>query len=224
MLVKTPSYSAITDVAYRSAVVKLGPDGKAIATIRSVFSGARFDDENVGHYITESPDKQKQWLQKTLQIASFDVTSYKFKNGNGHSGSAAAVVEATVSIPMLGTANGKRMFLAPNLLNRITSVPEKVVGRKTNVRVPFPSTDIDSIAYDLPENLYPEFLPDPVKIESRFGSYESKFAIDQGKLVYTRRLTRKRGEHPPETYQEFIDFYKSINKADNVKIVFLSKT
>ena len=33
-----------------------------------------------------------------------------------------------------------------------------------------------------------------------------------------------KGEFPPESYNELIDFYKNINKADNTKIVFLNKT
>ena len=33
-----------------------------------------------------------------------------------------------------------------------------------------------------------------------------------------------KGEFPPESYNELIEFYKSINKADNIKLVFLNKT
>jgi hypothetical protein len=33
-----------------------------------------------------------------------------------------------------------------------------------------------------------------------------------------------KGTYPPESYQELIDFYKNMNKADNVKMVFVSKT
>lgn len=34
----------------------------------------------------------------------------------------------------------------------------------------------------------------------------------------------KKGEYPPESYIELIDFYKSMNKADNTKVVFVTKT
>jgi len=34
----------------------------------------------------------------------------------------------------------------------------------------------------------------------------------------------KKGEFPPESYQEFIEFFKGITKADNIKLVFMSKT
>jgi hypothetical protein len=67
-------------------------------------------------------------------------------------------------------------------------------------------------------------LPEPIKIESRFGSYEAAFRLDQGKVVYTRKFVRKRGEFPAETYPELIDFYKNVAKADNTKLIFLNKT
>jgi hypothetical protein len=87
-----------------------------------------------------------------------------------------------------------------------------------------PYTDVDTIRYHLPEGIYPEFLPEPVKIKSRFGEYEAKFIMEQDKLIYIRKVKTTEGEYPPDTYQELIDFHRGMNKADNIKIVFLNKT
>jgi hypothetical protein len=43
-------------------------------------------------------------------------------------------------------------------------------------------------------------------------------------MLYIRRILRNKGEYPAATYQELTDFYKSINKAEHVKMVFLNKT
>ena len=72
--------------------------------------------------------------------------------------------------------------------------------------------------------LFPEFIPEKVTIKSRFGEYESSFKVDQGSLIYIRRIKINKGEFPAESYNELIDFYKSINKADNIKMVFMNKT
>jgi hypothetical protein len=37
-------------------------------------------------------------------------------------------------------------------------------------------------------------------------------------------MTRRDGEFPPEAYEELIEFYRSVSKADNTKLVFLNKT
>ena len=84
--------------------------------------------------------------------------------------------------------------------------------------------DIDTIRFHIPEDIYPEFLPPDMKYESRFGSYEAGFKLDAGSLIYIRKFSRKDGKFPAESYQELIEFYKNVNKADNAKLVFLNKT
>ena len=109
-------------------------------------------------------------------------------------------------------------------MNRNTSIPEKIVERKTEVVRNFNYLDLDTIKFSLPENLYPEFLPEPIKIISKFGEYEASFKFDAGKVVYIRRMKVWKGRFPKETYSELVDFYKNVSKADNIKLVFLNKT
>ena len=116
------------------------------------------------------------------------------------------------------------MFLTPNLMNRSTTAPEKVEQRKTRVVMGAPYTDIDTIHYHLPDGIYPEFVPEPVVIKSRFGEYEVKYQLDEKGLTYIRRMRMNRGEYPAASYQELIDFYKGVNRSDNTKLVFVNKT
>lgn len=109
-------------------------------------------------------------------------------------------------------------------MNRSTLIPEKNESRKNKIVLKMAYTDLDTIHYHLPEGIYPEYLPEPVVIQSPFGQYECKYAIDQNGVVYTRKVVRNKGEFPPEMYNALTDFYKSINKADNTKLVFLNKT
>jgi hypothetical protein len=85
-------------------------------------------------------------------------------------------------------------------------------------------TDLDTVSYHLPKGIYPEFLPDDVKINNRFGEYEASFKVDEGNLVYIRKAKMNKGEFPAKSYQELMDFYRSMSKADNTKLVLMSKT
>lgn len=116
------------------------------------------------------------------------------------------------------------MFLVPNLMNRSTFIPEKIEGRKTDFIEDFPKIDIDTIEYHVPENMYPEFLPEPLKIKSQFGEYESSFRLDQGSVIYVRKMKILKGTFPASVYPDYIEFYKKINRADNTKIILLTKT
>jgi hypothetical protein len=122
------------------------------------------------------------------------------------------------------TVSGKRIFLTPNLMNRNNSVPEKVEDRQTEIVSKFAYVDFDTIHYELPEGIYPEFMPEDVALTSRFGEYEASYQVDAGKLIYTRRLKMYKGKFPASSYQELVDFYRRVSKADNLKMDFMRKT
>jgi hypothetical protein len=148
--------------------------------------------------------------------------SYSFKDLFEEQG--VAKVDFKLSLPNAATVNGKRIFLTPNLMNRSSYVPEKLEKRRTPITLDLPYIDIDSIVYVIPEGIYPEYLPPPVKLSSRFGEYECSFTHTEGKLMYHRKFSVPEGKFPPETYNELTEFMKAVQKADNTKIVFLNKT
>ena len=136
-----------------------------------------------------------------------------------------ATVNLDLSLKKYATVNGKRIFLAANLMNKNSFVPEKLEKRTTNVVSEIAFVDIDSVHYTLPEGVYPEYLPSNVKLTSRFGEYEATYKMeDDGTLTYVRKFSVSRGEYPPDAYNELVDFYKGVSKADNTKVVFLNKT
>jgi hypothetical protein len=85
-------------------------------------------------------------------------------------------------------------------------------------------TDIDTVEYTLSESLYPEFVPEAIKHQSRFGEYEASAKLSAGKVIYMRKLVIRAGEYPSQSYSELVEFYKNINRSDNMKLVFLNKT
>lgn len=221
-LVRTPSYDKEKDVQKTKAIVALDNTGKGNAEIKILFEGMLFDRNYVGHYTALGSDKQKEWIQENIAISSFDISTFKMNTVSR--AQPAAQVDLKLYLPNCATVQGKRLFLSPNLANRIKALPAKIEERKTNIVFKFPYTEMDSIYYTVPEEFYPEFIPQPVKISSRFGEYESTVAFAEGKLLYVRRMIKNSGKFPKETYPELVDFYKAINKADLTKVVFLNKT
>jgi hypothetical protein len=221
-VVKTPSYSKTKNVQARKAQIVVNTSGKANASIHTVYNGILYDRFSVGRYSVLGGDRQKEWIEENVQISSFDIISYSFKN---HTEQEPTVeVDLKLHLPNCATVQGKRLFLLPNIMNRVTWIPEKTQNRKTDIVFKYPSTEVDSIEFTIPEEFYPEYLPPPVKISSRFGDYEASFTTDQGKIIYLRKFSQINGTFPKESYSEFVDFYKAINKADLTKVVFLNRT
>lgn len=221
-IVTTPTYDETTNVQSRSARVSLTPDGNATAQVATTYSGLQYENDGLDNTLTGLYDKQKEWVQDNTDIPSFNIKSFNMENHKEKIPSAVVNLELTLN--RLASVSGKRLFLTPNLMNRSTFIPEKIEQRKTSIHRKMGYTDLDTIRYEVPDNLYPEFLPTSINIESPFGTYDATFTVDKDGLLYVRKVVMKQGEFPADSYGQLIEFYKSINKADNTKIVFLTKT
>jgi Domain of Unknown Function with PDB structure (DUF3857)/Transglutaminase-like superfamily len=221
-IVKTTSYPDVLNVQSRSADVVVNSTGDATAKVKTQYSGLQYENDNLDGILNNQYDLQKKWVMNTTEIPSFDVKSFKFENRKDKIPSATVTLD--LSLRKFASVSGKRLMLTPNLMNRSTFIPEKVENRKTDIVETFGYVDYDTIRYHIPDEIYPEVLPQPVKISSRFGEYESSYTLDQGLVVYTRKIKINKGKFPPSAYQEFTDFYKSVSRADNTKLVFLNKT
>ncbi len=222
VLVKTPSHPAERNIQSREAEVYLDASGNAKANVKTKYQGLQYENDGLDFVVNKRYDDQKKWLQNTTQIPSFDIEKFSMKNSKDKIPSAE--VEVQLILNRLATVSGKRIFLTPNLMNRSTYIPEKLEKRSSTIVLRMPYVDDDRISYHLPEEIYPEFIPEPVILKSRFGEYESSFKVDQGSLIYSRKIRMNKGEFPADSYNELIEFYKNINKADHIKMVFMNKT
>ncbi|MDQ2658034.1 MAG: hypothetical protein M3Y60_11500, partial [Bacteroidota bacterium] len=221
-IVKTLRYPAEMNVQATAADVQVSATGQASASVRRTYSGLQYENGDLHHYVNSQYDEQKKWIQHYLDIPSFDVTSFSIRNVKDKVPSA--IVTADLRMDRFATVSGKRIFFMPNLMNRSSTIPEKFENRKLPIIKRTAYIDVDTIRFGLPEEIYPEFLPEEVNIESRFGEYHASFKVEQGNLVYIRKVKMNKGEFPPASYQELIDFYRGMNKADNIKMVFMTKT
>jgi transglutaminase-like putative cysteine protease len=221
-LVNTPHYSADQNVQSRTITVSLDVSGDAKANTRTFYKALQYENEGLSDVVNMGNDKQKEWLQGTTGIPNFDLVSFAMTNIKSRMPSA--VVKTELNIRKLATVSGKRLFIIPNLMNRSSAIPPKVDNRRTDVVVREGYVDLDTVQFNLPDGIYPEFTPETIKHTSRFGEYEAQFKIEQNKLTYIRRMKMKDGVYPKESYNELIEFKKNVNKADNIKVVFVNKT
>jgi transglutaminase-like putative cysteine protease len=221
-LVKTPTYAPEQNRQTRTLKATIDATGAAKVLGRTTYTGLQIENGNLFELVGNASDEQKKWVQNSIPLPTFNINSYSIKGRKDKI--PYAVVNLDLTLARYASLSGKRMFLTPNMLNRNTYIPAKVESRKTDVVRNSSYLDVDTVIYQFPENLYPEFLPPPVKLTSRFGEYEADYKIKEGELIYIRRMKMWRGRYPKESYNELQEFFKGVNKSDNAKIVFLSKT
>lgn len=220
-LVKTINYKPEQNLQSRTAELTIDAAGNAKAKIRTTAKGIQYENGHLNYFIS-SPDKQRKWIEKNTEIPNFNINRFSITEIKNKIPSA--VINLDLTLPRYASVSGKRLFISPNLMNKVSSIPPKIGERKTDVVLKNNYLDLDTIKFSFPENLYPEFLPEAIKINSKFGEYEASFQFDAGKVTYIRRMKMWKGRFPKETYNELVDFYKSVSKADNIKLVFLNKT
>jgi hypothetical protein len=221
-IVNTTSYSVEQNLQTRKAEVTLDLTGNAVASVQTVYSGLQYENDHLDYYLTNHKEDQKKWLQKHTEIPSFEIRSFSMTNEKTRN--PRATIEMVLDLKRFAAVNGKRIFVNPNLMNRNAFVPEIIEQRKTPIVIRSGGIDVDTIVYHFDEQIYPEALPKPIKISNRYGDYQADFTANNGMLIYTRRLKVNKGQFPAESYNEMVDFFKNVSKADNTKIVFLNKT
>ena len=161
-------------------------------------------------------------MYKNTKLTDFDLQSFNYEERNED---IPVVIEnLEISVEKLTSNTGKRMFLIPNVFNRVNGWPEVLDIRQSPVITRFPFTDIDSIHFYFPKNLHIEVMPENIIITSRFGEYKAQYLVDEDGITYIRKFIWKDGEFPSESYDELVSFLKNISNADAAKIVLLNST
>ncbi len=221
-LVRTPSYNAAHNQQSRSAQVDVDIAGNARAQVTTIYMGVQYETNGLNSVFGHKSDEQEKWVQDNIDIPSFKVNAFSLTEAKDKVPSASVKLDLTLN--RYASVSGKRIFISPNLMNRSSFVPRNTALRRNDIVLHANYLHLDTIIFHFQEGLYPEFLPPPTKITSRFGEYETQYTFNAGKLIYKRKLKVWGGTFPKESYSEFVAFYKNIAKTDNIKLVFLSKT
>jgi len=221
-LVRTPAYGISQNLQYRNAELSIDLQGNAKAKVQTTYTGTQTETGGLLGILDSQGDDQRKWIQKETDIPNFNIKNFSIRGLKNKIPSV--VVQLNLDLNRYASASGKRLFLTPNLMNRSTYVPDKVEQRKTDVVRYNAYTDIDTVIINLPEALYPEFIPEPMKVSNRFADYEATCTFENGKVIYIRKVIMRKGRFPKESYNELIDYFKSVNKFDNLKLVLLNKT
>lgn len=219
-LAKTPHYGQEQNAQTRHGVLTLDDEGNGTLDATTRYVGLQY--AHVDDIVRLPAAEQKKRIYQRTDIANFRLLDCSYQQDK----QPVPTTEEQLRLSVAGYASvsGKRWFMNPNVLNQWAEVPPTRTNRQTPIEVPHAYVDTDSIEIILPENLHPEYAPEPTVIESPFGEYRSSYTVEQGKVVYHRRLRINRGIFPAEQYDALVDFYQSVANADQQKMVLKKAT
>ena len=117
---------------------------------------------------------------------------------------------------------GRLLVFKPAVVSRRESLSLTAAQRKHPV-VLNANAYSETVKVQLPVGFAVDEVPDPVKLETAFGSYTTSYEVVNGELVFKRQLSQKATTIPAAQYDAVRKFYESIRAAENAPVVLAKK-
>ncbi|HJT68115.1 MAG TPA: DUF3857 domain-containing protein [Pyrinomonadaceae bacterium] len=133
----------------------------------------------------------------------------------------------TLNVEFSATSYGQLMqdrllVFKPAVVSRRESLSLTAPARKHPV-VLHANAYSETVKVQLPSGFAVDEMPDPVKLETPFGSYKTSYEVVNGELVFKRQLSQRATTIPAAQYDVVRKFYESIRAAENAPVVLARK-
>ena len=132
------------------------------------------------------------------------------------------VISLRLTDPGYGQLRGPLMLVRPRILGEKTFALERK-PRQHPYQFERTSRETDSFEIELPKGYTVDDVPDPIKLNAGFASYQSKIEVQGSKVRYWREFVRNDVLIGPEHTEELRKFLGTIG-ADEAAVVVLKRT
>lgn len=216
-LVRTPTYGLHENWQVSKVTAVVEANGNMTVEQNARYSGLLQD---MYHDLINSlsKDKLKKFLNENLDLATYDITDFRYTQDR----KTVPVVHEylKLSVSNYAQVSGKRIFILPNISNR-AGLKLDLAERKYPIKLHTAYVEIDSVDITVPAGYKAEALPGTVSFESRFGKYQANYKVENNTITYYRRFERHNGLFENALYAELVKFYEQVYKADRNRIVLV---
>jgi hypothetical protein len=217
-LVRTPRYSMHENLETRHIKASLDDEATLKVNAFTRYGGLQQDlYHDLIHSL--SKDKVKEYLHQELDFATYDITSFDYKESKSSLPEVEERLDITVS--NYATITGKRLFIVPNIMTRTHRKLSADEERKFDIELRVEYKDVDTVEINLPAGYAAESIPQDVSISSKFGKYNCAVKFSDNKIIYHRSMEQFSGRFPASDYPALVKFFETIYKADRNKVVLV---
>ncbi|MDL2221966.1 DUF3857 domain-containing protein [Parabacteroides sp. OttesenSCG-928-N08] len=217
-LCRLPDYPDSLNLEINQVEINILPDGSAQSKAYKQYH-VKIYDSYFG-FNRQQTKEQIDYLREEIALPNATISDL-------------SVVENKTELPffdinyswqtsLYGTKTGNRLFLPTNPF-RTGFNNFKKKERNLAINRWFGFKDDDNLLITLPDEYEIESLPQPVILETAFGTFTSLvLPTDQG-IRITQSLLVRSGLYDPALYEEMSSFFSTINAAYNGRIVLRKK-
>lgn len=215
-LVKTPKYSAKSNIIKTSADIVFDSLFNSRVTIKMEFIGLAYSQ--IDFVARENKEIQKKYLAKNLNFSNFDLEDFTITLKK----SEVPVAELTLHVLLKNYAasSGNLKFLSMNF-SHLFELPKFDKIRHYDVFVRNNLSYQDSVSFTFPDSYKLDFVPEEDNIKLEFGEYRDKISIKDNKISYSKNLILKETETKKSEYSLFYKNLEKLNTLNNKKIILV---
>ena len=220
-LVTMPTTPPEMNQLERVANLQLRADGAIAGTIQEHANGQIAAQFRTEFRQLSKPDYNgmiERWLTTGATAARLNKIEPSDNAGDG---------KFTLNVEFSATSYGQLMqdrllVFKPAVVSRRESLSLTALAR-THPVVLHANAYSETVTVQLPAGFAVDEMPDPVKLETSFGSYKTSYEVVNGELVFKRQLSQKATTIPAAQYDVVRKFYESIRAAENAPVVLARK-
>jgi hypothetical protein len=219
-IIQFPVLSPDLNTIRRTASFQLQSDGSLKGTVTE----KRFGDLSERRrdlYISGDAKEQTQYLDRVLaqDFTTFNVSDFKVENAESLNKDLTTSYSLTAG--NFGKTMGPLLMIRPRVLG---SEDLRADQKKRQVPVNLSQTMLeqDDFTIQLPAGYAVDEIPDPVKLDLGFASYESASTVKDNVLHYTRTYTVREVTLPADKYPD-VQKLAGVIAADEQRSAVLKK-
>jgi transglutaminase-like putative cysteine protease len=212
-VIQLPVISPDADVTEHIGKFVLKDDGTLDGSVTETRAGASAGSER--HYFALHADKERQqYLERRLRqdFSDFALTSENAENAQDLEKNF--VLHYQFAAPGYAKHAGDLLLVRPRVLGSLAEALDDK-ARKYPINLRMEGTWRDSFTITLPDDYVVDEVPDPIKIDAGFASYQSGVKANKHELRYSRELVMKRLDLAPGDYDSLKKFEAEITTDEH---------
>ncbi len=213
-IINTTNYDVDLNTQDTKGVFKINQIGKISGNVEKKSKFIQYDKVSQLQRM-KSDEVIKAYKENLGYLMNVKIDNIKFQNNKDQ---YEFIEQYELNAEDYMSKQDNLIFIQPNILNRFSNIPAKVRIRKIDFEIDYGYIDTDEFILELPIGYKIAVLPQPIKINEEFGSYEVDLQFKENKIYYKRKIKMLDGVFKKEKYENFRKFKEQIAKLDNIKV------
>lgn len=214
-IVSTKTYSSNDNQQLRKVEATIDLDGNLKAFVSTTFTG---EQQELAHKLIHdaTEEERKKYLNRVISLPTYNIVNVQYKESKHDINE-----QLTIESPGFVTISGKRIFIQPNLFNKLNIRLPDTELRKYPVVLTANYLDIDTVHITIPNGYTPESIPKTVQLKNEFGEYQISFKVLGSKIEMIRMNKRFKQTLSSTAYNEVSKYFDAIRKSDYARVVLV---